>query len=99
MTSGKAVKSLGRVWDRQDSCTVSRTRLVTIMIAVKSLGRVWRPTRWLLNLLEGSEYHQDSCTVSERSGGQQDNWEVSKTSLWTSRMASESLGRALGPAG
>ena len=39
-TSRVAVKSLGRVWDEQDSCEVSRTSLDTSRIAVKSLGRV-----------------------------------------------------------
>ena len=38
-----AVKSLGRVWDEQDSCEVSMNSLDTNNIAVKSLGRVWIP--------------------------------------------------------
>ena len=37
------VKSLGRVWEEQDTCEVSRNSLDTSRIAVKSLGRVWIP--------------------------------------------------------
>ena len=40
-----------------------------------------------------------AVSFEEGSAGQQDSWEVSRTSLRTSRMAVESLGRALGPAG
>ena len=49
-TSRIAVKSLGRVWDQKDSCSVSRTSLVTSRIAEKFQGRVCGPAEWLWSL-------------------------------------------------
>ena len=45
-----AVKSLGRVFDQQDSFAVSRKGLETSRINGKALRRVWGPAGWLLSL-------------------------------------------------
>ena len=59
---------------------------MTSRIAVKSLGGVWD--------------QQNSHEISSKSlGDQQDSCEVSRKSLETNRIALQSLGRVLGPAG
>ena len=64
---------------------------------MESLGRVLGTSR----IAVVSRKSLDTSRIALQSLGrdQQDSWEVSWTSLRTSRMAVESLKRALGPAG
>ena len=66
------------------------------MVAVESLGRVLGTS----SIAVVSRKSLDTSRIALQSLGrdQQDSWEVSWTSLRTSRMAVESLKRALGPA-
>ena len=64
---------------------------------MESLGRVLGTSRIAVVSIK----ILDTSMIALQSLGrdQQDSWEVSRTSLRTSRMALESLKRALGPAG
>ena len=66
-------------------------------MAVESLGRVLGTSR----IAVVSRKSRDTSRIALLSLGrdQQDSWEVSRTSLGTSRTAVESLKRALGPVG
>ena len=46
------MKSIGRVWNQQFSCEVSRKRLGTNRIAVKSVGRVLETSRKAVKSLD-----------------------------------------------
>ena len=69
----------------------------TSRVAVESLGRVLGTSRKAV--VSRKSLHTGKIALHALGRDQQDSWEVSRTSLRNSRMAVESLKRALGPAG